>query len=176
MLWFKQAAVAVLLLCMLLAFSACGFKPMYSEPATNNAGAAFLQSISIDNIPDRNGQYLRNALIDRLHLQGASPNTIYDLRITHLDKTITNIGIRRDATSTRGQMEIRAKMALVDRVSGKVLLQRDLHTIGAFNQLDNQFATLISEESLTDHMLEELSDNIVNELGLYFSRAAGTTP
>jgi hypothetical protein len=56
----------------------------------------------------------------------------------------------------------------------------EVRSVGGYNQLDNQFATLVSRESVGDHMLEELSDSIVTEVALYFTRsrqpARGETP
>jgi LPS-assembly lipoprotein len=160
----------IISLVLCLGLSACGFLPMYGKKPVTQTPTS--KTIKISNIPDRDGQYLRNALIDRLYSEGEPVDAAYLLKIEPLGKNITNIGIRKDATSTRGQMEISAKMSLVERTSGKTVLKRDLHSIGAYNQLDNQFATLVSKDSLTGHMLDELADNVVTELGLYFNRAS----
>lgn len=150
--------------------SACGFTPMYG----GQDGASIVaesQNVEIDNIPDRDGQQLRNLLIDRLYTNGTPREPAYILKVTELKRTIDNIGIRKDATATRGEMMITAKVRLVDRNTGSIVLEREMKASGAYNLLDNQFATLVSKESLTDHVLGELSDSIATELGLYFNRA-----
>src|SRR5690606_16052602 len=50
-----------------LVLAACGFSPVYGTLGQGQSAAAeaYLSQVSIDNIPDREGQYLRNALIDR---------------------------------------------------------------------------------------------------------------
>lgn len=159
--WFLISVFCILI-------SACGFTPLH----TGKDGTVYRAGIEIANIPDREGQYLRNFLIDRLYQNGRPHDAPYLLSIAPLDKKITNMGIRKDATSTRGQLDITAVMALVEKETGKVLLERQVRAGGGYNQLDNQFASLISENRLTDHALEEIGDNILTELNLYFQRTA----
>lgn len=171
--WSKYLAVPALGLALCL--GACGFQPMYG--AKEDAGAAGALGVSrsnidIANIPDRNGQYLRNQLIDRLYANDRPADAPYLLTITPLKDTTTNLGIRRDATATRAMFEIDATMTLTDKKTGKVLLTRQVRSVGGYNELDNQLATLVSEQNLTDNMLQELSDTIVRQLDLYFNRTA----
>ena len=56
------------------------------------------------------------------------------------------------------------------------MLTRDIRSVGSYNELDNQFATLVSSQSLAGHMLEELSDDVVTEINLYFSRQGTAVP
>ncbi len=60
-------------------------------------------------------------------------------------------------------------MTLTEQATGKVVLTRNVRAIGDYNQLDNQFSTLISRESMTDNMLRELGDTIANDVMLYFA-------
>jgi LPS-assembly lipoprotein len=164
-----------LCLCLALPVAGCGFTPMYADK-TDTAGApgalaVARSTIFIANIPDRNGQYLRNQLIDRLYLDGRPADPAYTLTVTNLQQTTTNLGIRRDATATRAMYELDASMTLKDNASGKILLQRNVRAVGGYNELDNQFATLVSRQNLRDNMLQELSDTIVSQLDLYFDRA-----
>jgi LPS-assembly lipoprotein len=173
MLWFKQKPLlaAVALGCV-LSLGACGFQPMHGK---NSAGAQISQeyrNIAIANIPDRDGQYLRNMLIDRLYLAGRPADARYDLQILGLNKEITNALIRKDATYTRALMKITANLKLVDRETGKAVLERKLQASGSYNLLDNQFATLISRDNLTENLLRELSDTVVTSLNLHFTRTA----
>ena len=155
-------------LCLFL--SACGFQPLYGEKAGTHLSA--LSSIAISNIPDRDGQYLRNLLTDKLYQNARPENPLYLLSIAPLKKDTTNLGMRKDATTTRAQTDVSAHFVLTDAKNGAVLLERDVRSTGAYNILDSQFTTLVSEQSTSEHILEELSDNIVRELDLYFRRAA----
>jgi LPS-assembly lipoprotein len=168
--WWSRLFAAAL--CLLVA--ACGFEPMYGD-RNSAATAVNYSSVEIDNIPERSGQYLRNQLIDRLYLDGRPAETVYALRVAPLKTVTTSMGIRKDATSTRAMAETGTTMQLVEKATGKVLLQRDLRATGGYNLLDNQFATIVSRQSVSEHMLEEIADDIVTELGLYFHRA-GNNP
>ncbi len=163
--------------CLLLTLSSCGFRPMYGDEGAAEAVTQSNKSlVEIANIPDRDGQQLRNLLIDRLYLKGRPADAPYILTIAPLQTHTTHLGIRKDATSTRAMTEISSVMTLKDRASNRVLLTRDIRSVGSYNELDNQFATLVSSQSLTGHMLEELSDDVVTEINLYFSRQGTAVP
>lgn len=170
--WCKARA-AVLLVCAALSLAACGFEPMYAK--SNDGGrqlATALPDIAIDNIPNRDGQYLRNLLMDQLYTHGRPAEAPYLLTFSPLEKDIVNLGIRKDATATRAQIQISSRMKLIERVTGKTVLTRDFRSVGAYNLLDNQFATLVSQQSITESLLQEMRDSTVTELSLFFRRQA----
>jgi LPS-assembly lipoprotein len=163
-----------------LALAGCGFEPLYGKTeylqAADSTGAINRAAIDIANVPDREGQRLRNLLIDRLYVRGRPTVGNYILALTPLKTDITNLGIRKDATSTRAMTNVGTHIQLVERISGRVVLERDVHAVGGYNQLDNQLATIVSKQSVTDHMLEELSDSVVREIDLFFNRAEPPKP
>ena len=149
----------------LLSLAACGFQPMYGDAAKKTTQT---ERISIEDIPDRDGQYLRNALLDRIGTDGESR---YSLSVDKMTKKVTDMALRRDATYTRGQMEIGADITLVDRQTGQTVLTRHVHSFGGYNELDNQFATNVSEQAQTENMLQDLASSIITEVDLYFTRS-----
>jgi LPS-assembly lipoprotein len=169
--WFKPFPLVCVLAALSLA--ACGFQPMYGtkSPAAKAAAVA-LPNIDVANIPDRDGQYLRNLLIDRLYTHGRPEGAPYLLKFSKLQKTIANLGIQKDATATRAQMQISTHMQLVEQATGKVVLERDLRTVGAYNLLDDQLATIVSQRNITDSILQEMRDEAVLALTLHFRRVA----
>jgi LPS-assembly lipoprotein len=157
----------IFVLCLSLA--ACGFESMY---AAKSSSAVSLPGIEIANIPDRDGQYLRNLLIDRLYTAGRPLDAPYQLNFSRLDDNIVNLGIEKNATATRAQLQLVTQMQLVEKNTGKTVLQRDFRVTGAYNLLDNQLATLVSQQKVTESLLQEISSDAVTELDLYFRRAA----
>lgn len=153
-------------LCLLV--SGCGFESLYAQ---KNIGTS-TPYVEIANIPDRDGQYLRNALLDQLNSRGRPADPLYELKFSPLVRDTVNLGVRKDASATRAQVQISTKMSLVEKGSGKILLQRDLRTVGAYNLLDNQLATLSSQQTTVENILRELGDSAVMELNLYFRRTA----
>ena len=67
----KNAALAVSVSAALF-LSGCGFSPLYATAGGTGQGsvADYLDTVAIGSIPDESGQYLRNALIDRLYRHG----------------------------------------------------------------------------------------------------------
>ncbi len=170
----RPAALAAVVF-LPLGLAACGFEPMYAKPdsTTEKSVKASYADIEIANIPDREGQYLRNALIDRLYIQGRPADARYALEIEPLKRTLTNQAIQKDATYTRALMEYSTTLRLRDRKSGDaVVLERKQRALGSYNLLDNQFATVSSRDSLNDHLLDELADSIQLALALHFKSAA----
>ncbi len=157
---------AVLLVC--LALGACGFKPMYGD----NGIAQTYSTVEIGNIPDRDGQYLRNLLMDRLYAESPLRDARYLLVVHNLKKRIVGLGIRKDATSTRGLLETTATLRLIDKSTGETVLTRSITASGGYNRLDDRYATFVSETDRTELVLKELSSVIMTEIDLYFQRAA----
>ncbi len=167
--------LAVLCICAVSSLTACGFEPMYgTHSETAKAVNVALPEIEIGNISDRDGQYLRNLLIDRFYTHGRPDAAPYLLKFSALTKNVVDLGIQKDATATRAEIQITGHMDLIDKSTGKAVLQRDLKTVGAYNLLENQLSTLVSQQDVTESILQEMRDDIVTDLGLYFRRKAMT--
>lgn len=166
--WLFKKYLLPLALCGLLA--GCGFQPMYGKQSGSQTVQDVHRNIRIENIPDRDGQYLRNMLLDRLNDDGRPADARYVLEVAPLQKEILNQLVRKDATYTRALMKISTTIRLVDTVTGKPVLERKLLSSGSYNLLDNQFATVVSRDSMTDNLLREMSDNIVTAVNLHFTK------
>jgi len=153
---------------LLISTSSCGFQPMYDNGDSGKKSLVSMPNIEVKNIPDRNGQFLRNAIIDQLYLDGRPSSSLYDLKLSPLVTKIHNIGIRKDASATRAQVQLSSTMQLIEKSSGKVVLERYLKTLGSYNLLDNQFAALVSKESTIDNILKDMANDVINELNLHF--------
>ena len=156
---------------MILTTASCGFKPMYGEQGLSNTILTSSRpEIFIDNIPDRQGQILRNLLIDKLYTKGRPINYTYKLRFTPLKIETTEMGIRKDASATRIQVQISTTMLLIKTSLNEeeVILTRKFKSLGAHNLLDNQLASLVSREDIIEDILKEISQEIVTSVNLYF--------
>ena len=92
--WFSKS---FLLLSLTLFLTACGFRPLYQS---NVDGINICYPIKIATIKDRQGQILRNYLLDLLTPQGASSKPQYILEV-NLTTGISNVGINKDETTSR---------------------------------------------------------------------------
>lgn len=158
--WFR-----VLIFC--LALSACGFEPLHGAKTVQ---ASQRPAIEVAGIPDRDGQYLRNRLIDLLNSSGRPSEALWQLKVSPLEKSIVSFGIRKDATATRAQIQMTAQMQLIEKATGRILLERPLKAVSAYNLLDNQLATITSQQNVTESMLQAMSDDAVMQLDLYLRR------
>jgi len=154
--------------------AACGFHPVYgTHNESGGAVAEDLNKIAIDNIPERSGQMLRNDLIDRMYSKGRPQQSAYTL-IVKLGVTQQDLGIQADATSTRTLLDVTANYSLKD-AQGKEILKGAAHSVATFNKISDQYATLAAHDSAVERTVNEIAEQIVNRLSIYFSEhPAGT--
>lgn len=164
-------AKTLLLLATICTLAACGFRPLYgTHSATQNtAVTATLSQIAIATIPDRSGQYLRNALIDRFYKTGRPADPLYTLRLTPLRETITDLDITKSSTATRAQLRLDTVMTLTDR-EDNIIMTRNLTAITSYNILQSRFTTRVSEQATRDSALDDLATQIERHLALHFAR------
>ena len=147
---------------------ACGFQPLYGTRAETATVLDHFALIDIATIPGRNGQMLRNMLVERLQEEGSVQNPSYRLVIADLLEDPEELGIRQDATATRIRLDYTAQMHLIDAGSNTKLLSRTLRASAAYNVLDSQFTTRISKTDAQEKALRDLSSQITTQLSLHF--------
>ncbi len=162
--------ILLLPLCLLLA--ACGFTPLYgTQGAAGQAETtAALGMIHIDNIPDYEGQYLRNALIDRFYKNGRPAGPRYTLSIEPITERRTDLDITKSSDATRAQLRLTTEMKLKEIGTGETVLRRDLTSITSYNILQSQFTTRVSEDNARRNALDDLARQIELQLSLYIRR------
>jgi LPS-assembly lipoprotein len=155
----------------LLMVTACGFEPMYGRNINEHTGVENeLARVDIGNIPDREGQYLRNALIDRFYRNGRPVNPAYTLDIDRITETLVDLDITKSSDATRGQLKVQTRMKLVNRATGKIALERELRSITSYNILGSEFATRVTEDNARTNALDDLARQAEMQLNLYFKR------
>ena len=148
--------------------SACGFQPIYSQQNQMQV-AQHMTQIRIANIADRHGQMLRNQLIDKLYGTSTYPTAPkYNLEIRNFSEKIDSVGIKKDATTTRGRITMTGQLILTD-FSGKTLLNRKLKAINSYNILEDQYGTLITRQDAQERTIKELASDIETQISLYFA-------
>lgn len=163
--------IRFLVLCGVLFLSACGFRPVYGVHGQSLSGVEDqFSEVYIANIPDREGQYLRNALIDRFYRTSRPSDPIYTLIVQPVREDLVDLDITKSADATRGQLKLNTVMQLQDRRINKTVLKRSLLAITSYNILGSEFATRVTEENARQNALDELARQIEVQLGLYFKR------
>lgn len=170
--WSRKLILALSVSCFL---TGCGFTPMYAPQENVGMNEAFSQ-VEIANIRDREGQALRNILIDKLYTQGRPAEARYLLKVGTVKERIARLGIRKDASATRAQLEMSAHMTLLDRQQGKIVLERNLRSVNSFNILRSQYTIEVSEADARQRALEDIGNSIATQLTLFFNREGGDPP
>lgn len=160
-------------LILLLAFivSACGFEPVYGVNRNMALGVEdYLGAIEIGNIPDREGQYLRNALIDRFYRGGRPPGPRYELVFAPLDESLLDLDITKTSDATRGQLRMSTNFKLKDKLNNQEVLARTVHAITSYNILANEFSTRVTEQNARENAIDDIARQVEQQLVLYFRR------
>jgi len=153
-----------------LGLSACGFRPLYEVP-DNQAMSPIgrMAEIRISPLPDRIGQQMHNLLRDRLNPAGQPLDPAYTLDI-RLSESRTELGIRKDETATRANLNLSAQFTLNSTQSGGRLFSDRVRTVSSYNIVTSPFATGFAKDDARARALRELADAIQTRLGIFFSR------
>lgn len=162
-----------LVLITLLFLPSCGFSPVYGDFASGQntpSAQAQLAQVRIDNIPNQEGQYLRNVLIDKFYTQGRPQNPLFKLNVERIIEDIDDLDITQESEATRSQITLRTEIKLIDLATRQELLKENLRTTTSYNVLSSQFATIVSERDARETALNDLARQIEMRLSLYFNR------
>jgi LPS-assembly lipoprotein len=140
----------------LILLTACGFTPMYGSSGNTHQVQSALHEVYVDIIPDSEGQYLRNALIDRFHSAGTPQNPRYRLSVSPVSETRTELDVTETSDTTRAELRLNISMVLKDS-SGQILGSRSLTSSASYNVLASQFTTRVSEENARRNVLDDLA-------------------
>jgi LPS-assembly lipoprotein len=89
---------------LLLPLGACGFRPLYAE-REEAADEPTLAAVKVMPIKDRIGQMLEMSLRESFNPRGITIDTRYRLTVG-LAVSRFDLGIQRDATATRGRVDV----------------------------------------------------------------------
>jgi LPS-assembly lipoprotein len=146
--------------------SGCGFEPLLGRAGDSADAIEQLSAIRIESIPDRSGQVLRNALLDRLTPQGQVPGARYVLRI-RLSEPRQAILLRRDDVISRSSYSAQATFDLRDAQGQRVFSGSSTFTTD-YEIASSEFATRTSLENARDRVMELVASDIRNQLALNF--------
>ncbi len=156
----------ILNFCIILLISNCGYEPIYQK---NLETSQDLLSVSVKNIKDRSGQILRNSLINKLNPEGKREIKKYNL-IIELSESKTELGVRKDMSATRTDLEISIKYILRDIENSNIILQGNKKSISSYDVVESVYATLIAEKDARKKGIEILSDDIYTDLTIFFKK------
>jgi len=157
------AGLAVMLL------AGCGFRPMYGTDASGVAISQQLNRIAVSIISNRDGQILRNLLIDRFYLAGEPDKPLYRLDLV-LHRTLAGLNVQKDATATRQLLILSADYRLWDIAAEKYVFEGNSRSSATHSLYSSEYASIAAEEGAVRSGLNQLSETIVNRLGAFLNR------
>ena len=150
--------------------AACGFQPIYGSKGTPSAQIK-MASIKVGIIKDRQGQQLRNFLLDRINPGGVpqSPNYTLTVKLTSGKELLA---FRKSQISTRANLNFFAAFNLKgkNQYLGENLSGVSKITV-SYNILRSHFATLTAEKNARTRAVKELSADISNRIAAFFRRS-----
>jgi LPS-assembly lipoprotein len=167
----KQLTRRVAFAFAMLPLAACGFHPLYAE-TRRAADEPTLAAIKVMPIADRMGQQLELSLREQLNPHDLSLETRYQLSIT-LAVSRADLGIQRDATATRGQVNVTAIIVLADAKTAKVLYRASAHSLSAFNVVNDAFAAQVAQDDSDLRTVRDLADEIRTRIAIFLQQHAG---
>lgn len=171
--WLRSKNIA-LMAALSIILMGCGFEPMYGSSTHGSYGQQAtedqLSTVFIANIPDRDGQYLRNALIDTITPHGVPIYPKYELTLSPLNERKIDLDVTIESETTRAQLQISTTMTLRNKESGETLLSRSLYAANSYNVLGSQFTTIVSRDDARTAILDDLARQAQTQLSLYFQR------
>lgn len=154
-----------------LLLGACGFQPLYGSGAGDTQSVTEgLNSISIQNIPDREGQFLRNALIDRFYKGGRPSEIDYILTVSPIRETKRDLDITVESDTTREQLRLDTFMRLTREGTDEVIMERQLYALSSFNVSSYEYATRVSENASREDALDDLARQIELQIALFMKK------
>lgn len=161
------------ILAAVLLTASCGFRPLYAPSGGDNAQAqvfAFdtFRKMDIAQIPDREGQFLRNELIELMHPSGRARIVEYKLNIS-LTETKTGLAVRRSSDATRANLTATASYRLrAVGEEGSILIGTVKSTSG-YNIFESEFQTLSAEKSARERALKDVAQQLRLRLATEFA-------
>lgn len=159
------------------ALGGCGFRPVHAGPRGTTRDP--LPAFDIPIIEEREGQLLRNALLDRLTFD---PKAAYVLEVD-LSVGVQGLGIQRDDEASLRRLNGVAKFVLWDRARPRGdqvdaegrpgLLTGSVRLSALYNVFGERFPSQASQRGATRDLAEGLADGIHARLMGYFSRGRG---
>lgn len=152
------AATAVSLL------SGCGFRPLYGGTSESSfIRDNPLKGVSISLIEDREGQILRNFLIDRFQPDGTDRYIL----TTELDVSEQDLGVAFDATTTRSRVVVTAAFILSYQGGTYRFTSR---SAGSYSTVLSDYGTLVARQDATERSLREIADEAKVRLVAFLSK------
>lgn len=149
----------------LAALAGCGFHPLYGE-AFERTESPELAGIVVAPISDRYGQQLELELREALNPEGLAVKPLYRLQVSVITSRL-DLGIQRDASSTRGRIDAYVTFILFEVATNKQIYASRTQSTSAFNIQQDAYAAQVAEDDARTRTVRDLAREIRTRLALF---------
>lgn len=149
----------------------CGFRPLYGSNGATAGASEKLEQVAISNVPERQGQILRNLLIDRFYQNDRGSKTLYRLD-SQIIASEQKLALRQDASAERAQLVLNVPFRLIDSATGRTLFEGSSRSFVPYNVLEERYAGLATLDNAYTRGLTEISDDITARVAMFLSRGS----
>ena len=143
----------------LLLLSACGFSPMYAPVG----GGPAIGPVQVQTIEGKSGHVLKTEL-DRILAVENNGGTPALLTIT-LTETVSNLGLRRDESSTRAELALIANYVFTP-ANGSAPIRGAVVTTVSYSIPGAAFAAISAQDDARERAAETMAERFRAELAL----------
>jgi len=149
---------------LVLALAGCGFRPLYAPPQEDVSGRGvyafdIFETVIIENIENREGQYFRNKLVQLLHPHGRRNEPRYRLNVT-LNESSASLAVQRSAIATRANLTVTGSFSLQTLRGEDTPYSGAVRSSSGYNIFQSEFQTLMAERGARERALDDLAHQL----------------
>lgn len=146
----------------------CGWKPVYYQ---SSADSEYQKTavVEIEKVPNYEGRLLTQKLRDVLNPTNEQIDKTYILKTQLVEALDSDQGIVGDNTSTRATMRITANFQLINKKSGKTVIDESTFAVSSYNILSMPYPTVTSEEATRKRLIDSVAEQIGTRIAVYFN-------
>ena len=149
----------ILVLTLLVAVSACGFKPLYAKKDGENSHSCSNFTVSKVDGFRISGQKMQYELQDALNQSCINQDKKYTVKVG-LTKTRDSILIQKDREVTRYNLNVIGSYQVFEGDSAKAAYSGSSTMVGGFDAVTSDYGTYALEEDTQSKLLEEMANDI----------------
>ena len=146
----------------------CGFTPVYRQDSSNSVRQN-LDQIEVAQIGGHRGLQLRNRLNEKISSKGVVDVPRFRLSVV-LESSTEAVLIQLDNTATRQNLRMKASFTLTDLSSRATVFKGNCVSVGSYNVVDTEFATISAEDNAVERAVREIGEEIFDLLVVHFNR------
>jgi LPS-assembly lipoprotein len=152
----REFFVRILLGGAAAALAGCGFSPVYGTSGSVSGVADDLAAVEIGYFQNREGQILRNLLLDRFNPRGVPGRADHSLS-GEISISSSSLGTQIDATTTRFQVVVRVVGTLDAFGESSPVGSRG---VASYSATESPYATEVARAAALERSLTVIADDI----------------